>query len=142
MENAMEMKAALEEILVGLEISETKGGFIITGETYQNRDFLKFIGARWNAEKKVWKITTAALKKYLDKTAERKAAEEKAAAEETRKAAISAALDELENAGAKFDRIGLLLDAKHGVWYADEIENIDAETLSEIAAKIGVEIEK
>jgi hypothetical protein len=46
----------IEYLLYGLKATITLESISITGSTYNNRDLLKSLGAKWSAEQKAWKL--------------------------------------------------------------------------------------
>jgi hypothetical protein len=45
-----------EYLLYGLKATTTSEGISITGSTYNNRELLKSLGAKWSASEKAWKL--------------------------------------------------------------------------------------
>lgn len=50
----------METLAKGLFMKQTPEGLEISGKTYDNRDLLKSLGGKWNAEKKVWVLPLTA----------------------------------------------------------------------------------
>jgi hypothetical protein len=44
----------METLAFGLFLKRTPEGLEVTGKTYDSKDRLKALGAKWNAEKKAW----------------------------------------------------------------------------------------
>lgn len=44
----------METLAFGLFLTRTPEGLEVTGKTYDNKERLKALGAKWNSERKVW----------------------------------------------------------------------------------------